>query len=125
MENRKVALITGVTGQDGSYLSEFLIEKGYEVHGVIRRSSVDYRERIAHLEGHPQFHLHYGDMGDSMSLVKVIGAVRPTEIYNLAAQSHVQVSFDAPEFTADVDATGVLRVLEAVRANHLEKECRI
>ena len=125
MEKRKVALITGVTGQDGSYLSEFLIEKGYDVHGIIRRSSVDYRERIAHLEGHPQFHLHYGDMGDSMSLVKVIDKVRPTEIYNLAAQSHVQVSFDAPEFTADVDATGVLRVLEAVRANHLENECRI
>ena len=113
MTKRKVALITGVTGQDGSYLSEFLISKGYEVHGVIRRSSVDYRERIAHLEGHPQFHLHYGDMGDSMSLVKVIDKVKPTEIYNLAAQSHVQVSFDAPEFTADVDATGVLRVLEA------------
>ena len=125
MDNRKVALITGVTGQDGSYLSEFLIEKGYQVHGIIRRSSVDYRERIAHLEGHPQFHLHYGDMGDSMSLVKVVATVRPTEIYNLAAQSHVQVSFDAPEFTADVDATGVLRVLEAVRANHLEHECRI
>ena len=125
MEKRKVALITGVTGQDGSYLSEFLIEKGYDVHGIIRRSSVDYRERIAHLEGHPQFHLHYGDMGDSMSLVKVIDKVRPTEIYNLAAQSHVQVSFDAPEFTADVDATGVLRVLEAVRANHLENESRI
>ena len=125
MTKRKVALITGVTGQDGSYLSEFLISKGYEVHGVIRRSSVDYRERIAHLEGHPQFHLHYGDMGDSMSLVKVIDKVKPTEIYNLAAQSHVQVSFDAPEFTADVDATGVLRVLEAVRANHLEDSCRI
>ncbi|MBQ0160819.1 MAG: GDP-mannose 4,6-dehydratase [Bacteroidales bacterium] len=122
---RKVALITGVTGQDGSYLSEFLISKGYDVHGIIRRSSVDYRERIAHLEGHPQFHLHYGDLGDSMSLVKVIGLVRPTEIYNLAAQSHVQVSFDSPEFTADVDATGVLRVLEAVRACGLEKECRI
>ena len=111
----KKALITGVTGQDGSYLSEFLIEKGYDVHGIIRRSSVDYRERIAHLEGNPHFHLHYGDMGDSMSLVAVIGSVRPDEIYNLAAQSHVQVSFDVPEFTADVDATGVLRVLEAVR----------
>lgn len=122
---RKVALITGVTGQDGSYLSEFLIEKGYDVHGIIRRSSVDYRERIAHLEGHPQFHLHYADMGDSMSLVKVVGQVRPDEIYNLAAQSHVQVSFDSPEFTADVDAVGVLRVLEAVRANHLEQSCRI
>ena len=121
----KKALITGVTGQDGSYLSEFLIEKGYEVHGIIRRSSVDYRERIAHLEGHPQFHLHYGDLGDSMSLVKVVGMVRPDEIYNLAAQSHVQVSFDSPEYTANVDATGVLRVLEAVRACGLEKTCRI
>lgn len=121
----KTALITGVTGQDGSYLSEFLIEKGYEVHGIIRRSSVDYRERIAHLEGKPHFHLHYADLGDSMSIVKVVDKVRPDEIYNLAAQSHVQVSFDSPEFTADVDATGVLRVLEAVRACHLEKSCRI
>ena len=121
----KVALITGVTGQDGSYLSEFLLEKGYEVHGIIRRSSVDYRERIAHLEGKPHFHLHYADLGDSMSIVKVVSAVRPDEIYNLAAQSHVQVSFDSPEFTADVDATGVLRVLEAVRACGLEKTCRI
>ena len=121
----KTALITGVTGQDGSYLSEFLIEKGYDVHGIIRRSSVDYRERIAHLEGHPQFHLHYGDMGDSMGLVQVIRKVQPDEIYNLAAQSHVQVSFDSPEFTADVDATGVLRILEAVRACGLEKKCRI
>ena len=125
MNTKKVALITGVTGQDGSYLSEFLLEKGYEVHGIIRRSSVDYRERIAHLEGEPNFHLHFGDMGDSMSLVKVVGAVRPDEVYNLAAQSHVQVSFDSPEFTADVDATGVLRVLEAVRACGLEKTCRI
>ena len=123
--DRKVALITGVTGQDGSYLSEFLLEKGYEVHGIIRRSSVDFRERIAHLEGKPHFHLHYADMSDSMSLVKLVGLVQPTEIYNLAAQSHVQVSFDAPEFTADVDAVGVLRVLEAVRTNHLEKTCKI
>src|SRR5574344_1754230 len=121
----KKALITGVTGQDGSYLSELLLEKGYDVHGIIRRSSVDYRERIAHLEGTSNFHLHYGDLGDSMSLVKVVGVVKPTEIYNLAAQSHVQVSFDSPEFTADVDATGVLRVLEAVRACGLEKTCRI
>ena len=121
----KTALITGVTGQDGSYLSEFLLDKGYDVHGIIRRSSVDFRERIAHLEGKPHFHLHYADMGDSMSLVKVVGKVRPDEIYNLAAQSHVQVSFDSPEFTADVDATGVLRVLEAVRACGLEKSCRI
>ncbi len=121
----KIALITGVTGQDGSYLSEFLLAKGYEVHGIIRRSSVDYRERIAHLEGTPHFHLHYADMSDSMSLVKLVGQVQPDEIYNLAAQSHVQVSFDAPEFTADVDAVGVLRVLEAVRTNHLEKTCKI
>ena len=121
----KKALITGVTGQDGSYLSEFLLEKGYEVHGIIRRSSVDFRERIAHLEGRPHFHLHYGDLGDSMSIVKVVAKVQPDEIYNLAAQSHVQVSFDSPEFTADVDATGVLRVLEAVRACGLEKTCRI
>ena len=109
------ALITGITGQDGSYLAEFLLDKGYDVHGTIRRSSVDYRERIAHLEGRPNFHLHYADMGDSMSLIQVVGKVRPDEVYNLAAQSHVQVSFDSPEFTADVDATGVLRVLEAVR----------
>ena len=121
----KTALITGVTGQDGSFLSEFLLEKGYEVHGVIRRSSVDFRERIAHLEGMPHFHLHYADLEDSMSLVKVMDKVRPDEVYNLAAQSHVQVSFDSPEYTADVDATGVLRVLEAVRACHLEKTCRI
>ena len=99
---KKVALITGITGQDGSYLAEFLLDKGYEVHGTIRRSSVDFRERIAHLEGRSDFHLHYADMSDSMSLVKLIGSVKPTEIYNLAAQSHVQVSFDAPEFTADV-----------------------
>ena len=121
----RIALITGVTGQDGSYLSELLLEKGYDVHGIIRRSSVDFRARIAHLEGRPHFHLHYADMGDSMSLVKVVDKVCPDEIYNLAAQSHVQVSFDSPEFTADVDATGVLRVLEAVRACHLEKTCRI
>ncbi|MBQ8050925.1 MAG: GDP-mannose 4,6-dehydratase [Bacteroidaceae bacterium] len=125
MENQKIALITGVTGQDGSYLSEFLLGKGYEVHGLIRRSSVDYRERIAHLEGAPHFHLHYADMNDSMSLVKLVGLVQPTEIYNLAAQSHVQVSFDAPEYTANCDAVGVLRILEAVRTNHLEHSCRI
>ena len=122
---KKVALITGITGQDGSYLSEFLLEKGYEVHGTIRRSSVDYRERIAHLEGTPHFHLHYADLGDSMSILGVIGKVRPTEIYNLAAQSHVQVSFDSPEFTADVDAVGVLRILEAVRQLGLKDSCRI
>ena len=121
----KTALITGVTGQDGSYLAEFILEKGYEVYGMIRRSSVDFRERIAHLEGTPHFHLKFGDLGDSISLVKLIGEIRPDEIYNLAAQSHVQVSFDVPEYTADVVATGVLRVLEAVRVCGLEKTCRI
>ena len=121
----KKALITGVTGQDGSFLSEFLLSKGYDVHGTIRRSSVDFRERIAHLEGNPHFHLHYADLGDSLSLIQVIGKVRPDEIYNLAAQSHVQVSFDSPEFTANVDATGVLRVLEAVRLCGLTDTCRI
>ena len=121
----KKALITGVTGQDGSYLSEFLLAKGYEVHGVIRRSSVDFRERIAHLEGTPNFHLHYGDLCDSSSIFQVVSQVKPDEIYNLAAQSHVQVSFDSPEFTADIDATGVLRVLEAVRLCGLTKSCRI
>ena len=122
---KNIALITGITGQDGSYLSEFLLEKDYEVHGIIRRSSVDFRERIAHLEGHPHFHLHYADLGDSMSLMGVIGRVRPTEIYNLAAQSHVQVSFDSPEYTANIDATGVLRILEAVRNTGLTDSCRI
>ena len=122
---KKVALITGITGQDGSYLAEFLLDKGYEVHGTIRRSSVDFRERISHLEGKPHFHLHYADLGDSMSILGVIGKVKPTEIYNLAAQSHVQVSFDSPEFTADVDAVGVLRVLEAVRQLGLTDRCRI
>lgn len=121
----KRALITGITGQDGSYLSEFLLEKGYEVHGTIRRSSTDFRERIAHLEGKPGFHLHYADMTDSMSVLKVLNKIRPDEIYNLAAQSHVQVSFDSPEYTANVDAVGVLRILEGVRQSGLEKTCRI
>lgn len=121
----KKALITGVTGQDGSFLSELLLGKGYEVHGIIRRSSVDYRERIAHLEGSANFHLHYADLGDSMSLVQVVNLVQPDEIYNLAAQSHVQVSFDAPEFTANIDAVGVLRILEAVRLCGLAHTTRI
>ncbi len=125
MENRKVALITGITGQDGSYLAEFLLEKGYDVHGTIRRSSVDYRERIAHLEGREHFHLHYADLGDSMSIIQVMNKVRPTEVYNLAAQSHVQVSFDSPEYTANVDATGVLRILEAIRQCGLADTCRV
>lgn len=120
----KKALITGVTGQDGSFLAELLLEKGYDVHGTIRRSSVDYRERIAHLEGKPHFHLHYADLGDSMSIIQVLNKVKPDEVYNLAAQSHVQVSFDSPEFTADVDATGVLRILEGIRQCGLANTCR-
>ena len=121
----KKALITGVTGQDGSYLAEFLLEKGYEVHGAIRRSSTDFRERISHLEGRKGFHLHYADLADSLSIVKIISAVKPDEIYNLAAQSHVQVSFDVPEFTANIDALGPLRILEAIRIAGLEKTCRM
>lgn len=121
----KKALITGVTGQDGSYLAEFLIEKGYDVHGMIRRSSVDFRERIASLEGHPHFHLHYGDLADSMSIIGIVNKVKPDEIYNLAAQSHVQVSFDVPEYSGEVDAIGVTRVLEAVRQCGLASTCRI
>lgn len=121
----KKALITGITGQDGSYLSEFLLQKGYEVHGIIRRSSVDFRERIAHLESDENFHLHYGDLNDSMSMFSIVSRVRPDEIYNLAAQSHVQVSFDVPEYTANIDAVGVLRILEAVRLCGLAQSCRI
>ncbi len=122
---RKRAFITGITGQDGSYLSELLLSKGYEVHGMIRRSSVDYRERINHLETNPQFYLHYGDLSDSMSIVKIISMIRPDEIYNLAAQSHVKVSFEVPEMTADIDAVGALRILEAVRICKIEDRCRI
>lgn len=121
----KRALITGVTGQDGSFLSEFLLDKGYDVYGMIRRSSIDQRERIAHLEGRDRFHLAYGDLMDSMSLVRIIGEVKPDELYNLAAQSHVQVSFDVPEYSAEADAVGVLRVLEAVRLTGQTKTCRI
>lgn len=121
----KKALITGVTGQDGSFLAEFLLSKGYEVHGIIRRTSVDFRERIAHLEGEPHFHLHYGDLMDTLSLIKVLNQVRPDEIYNLAAQSHVQVSFDSPEYTTNVDATGVLRLLEGMRQCGLAETCRL
>ncbi|MBD5103567.1 MAG: GDP-mannose 4,6-dehydratase [Ruminococcaceae bacterium] len=120
----KKALITGITGQDGSYLTEFLLQKGYEVHGIVRRGSVDRKERIAHLEGNPHLHIHYGDMTDSISLVKIVTAVKPDEIYNLAAQSHVKVSFEVPEYTADADAVGTLRMLEAIRMAGLEKTCR-
>lgn len=123
MTNMKTALITGITGQDGSFLAELLLEKEYDVHGTIRRSSVDFRERIAHLEGRPHFHLHYADLGDSMSIIQVLNKVKPDEVYNLAAQSHVQVSFDSPEFTADVDATGVLRLLEGIRQCGLAETC--
>ncbi len=120
----KKALITGVNGQDGSYLSEFLLEKGYEVHGIVRRSSVDKKERIEHLMGEKNFHLHYGDMTDSISLVKIVSEVKPDEIYNLAAQSHVKVSFEVPEYTADADAVGTLRMLEAIRMAGIEKTCK-
>ena len=116
----KKALITGVNGQDGSYLSEFLLEKGYEVHGIVRRSSVDKKERIDHLTGNINFHLHYGDMTDSISLVKIVTKIEPDEIYNLAAQSHVKVSFEVPEYTADADAVGTLRMLEAIRMAGIE-----
>ena len=121
----KKTLITGVTGQDGSFLAEFLLEKGYEVHGLVRRTSTEYKERIDHLAGSPGFVLHYGDMTDSISLIRIVSEVRPDEIYNLAAQSHVKVSFDVPEYTADSDAVGTLRILEAVRIAGLEKTCRI
>ena len=120
----KKALITGVTGQDGSYLAEFLLEKNYEVHGIVRRASTEKKERIDHLEGNPNFHLHYGDLTDSLSLVKIISKVEPDEIYNLAAQSHVAVSFEVPEYTADATGTGVIRLLEAIRTCGLEKKCR-
>lgn len=122
---RKTALITGITGQDGSYLAEFLLGKGYEVHGLIRRTSTERRERIQHLEENPGLKLYYGDMTDSMSLIKIIQAVQPNEIYNLAAQSHVRVSFDVPEYTADADAVGTLRLLEAVRVLGLTGHCRV
>jgi len=121
----KKALITGITGQDGSYLAEFLINKNYEVHGIIRRSSVSTTERINHLIENNAVILHDGDLSDSSSIIRIISEVRPDEIYNLAAQSHVGVSFDAAEYTGDVDALGVLRILEAVHMLKLEKSCRI
>lgn len=121
----KKALITGITGQDGSYLAEFLLEKGYEVHGIIRRASISNTARIDHLIAAKAITLHDGDLSDSSSLVNIIGIVQPDEIYNLAAQSHVQVSFDVPEYSGDVDAIGVLRILEAVRILGLAKKTRI
>lgn len=121
----KVALITGITGQDGSYLAEFLLDKGYEVHGLVRRMSVEKKVRIDHLMDRPKLHIHYGDMTDSISIMRLIKKIEPTEIYNLAAQSHVQVSFEVPEYTADADAVGVLRILEAVHLLGMENTCRI
>src|SRR3954464_14792997 len=126
---KKRALITGVTGQDGAYLAELLLGKGYEVHGIKRRTSLFNTDRIDHLyldphEPSPSFRLHYGDLTDSSSLIRIVGEVRPHEIYNLAAQSHVAVSFEEPEYTANSDALGTLRLLEAIRIVGLEKETR-
>lgn len=121
----KTALITGITGQDGSYLAEFLLEKGYEVHGIVRRASITNTSRIDHLLAEKQITLHDGDLTDSSSLIRIINLVKPDEIYNLAAQSHVQVSFDVPEYSGDVDALGVLRILEAVRILGMTETCRI
>lgn len=121
----KVALITGITGQDGSYLAEFLLEKGYEVHGIVRRASISNTARIDHLIEKNAIKLHDGDLSDSSGLIRLVGEIKPDEIYNLAAQSHVQVSFDAPEYSGDVDALGVLRVLEAVRVCGLTKTCKV
>jgi len=121
----KRALITGITGQDGSYLAELLLEKGYEVHGLIRRASVSTTERIDHLLAENKITLHEGDMSDSSSIIRIIGEIQPDEIYNLAAQSHVQISFDAPEYSGDVDALGVLRILEAIHILHLEKKTKM
>ncbi len=119
----KKALITGITGQDGSYLAEFLLEKGYEVHGITRRSSISNTGRIDHIKS--KITLHDGDLSDSSSLIRIISIVQPDEIYNLAAQSHVQVSFDVPEYSGDVDALGVLRILEAVRILGLTKKTKV
>lgn len=121
----KKALITGITGQDGSYLAELLLEKGYEVHGIVRRVSVSNTSRIDHLLAENRVRVHEGDLSDSTSIVRVVCEVKPDEIYNLAAQSHVHVSFDAPEYSGDIDALGVLRVLEAVRIAGLTDKCRI
>lgn len=121
----KKAVITGITGQDGSYLAELLLEKGYEVHGMVRRSSIENTGRIEHLLNDDKIVLHFGDMNDALSIVRVMEEVKPDEIYNLAAQSHVQVSFDVPEYSGDIDALGVLRILEAVRIAGLTETCRV
>tara|TARA_B100000965_G_scaffold124007_2_gene102621 strand:+ start:5153 stop:6226 length:1074 start_codon:yes stop_codon:yes gene_type:complete len=121
---KKVALITGITGQDGAYLAEFLLDKGYEVHGIKRRTSLFNTDRIEHLISKEGFYFHHGDMTDSSSIVNIISKTKPTEIYNLAAQSHVQVSFEEPEYTANADGIGVLRILEAIRALNLEKHTK-
>ena len=121
----KRALITGITGQDGSYLAELLLQKGYEVHGVIRRASMINTHRIDHIFNHPNLHLHYGDMTDSANIVNVLQKSQPDEIYNLAAQSHVKVSFELPEYTGNVDGLGTLRILDAVRILRMENHCRI
>ena len=121
----KTALITGITGQDGSYLAEFLLEKGYAVHGITRRASISNTARIDHLIKENKITLHDGDLTDSSSIIRIISEVRPDEIYNLAAQSHVQVSFDVPEYSGDVDALGTLRILEALRILHMESTCRV
>ncbi|BBS86514.1 GDP-mannose 4,6-dehydratase [compost metagenome] len=127
--SKKVALITGVTGQDGSYLAELLLDKGYEVHGIKRRASLFNTGRVDHIyqdrhEQNPNFFLHYGDLADSSNLIRLVKEIQPDEIYNLAAMSHVAVSFESPEYTADVDALGTLRLLEAIRINGLEKKTR-
>ncbi len=121
---KKTALITGITGQDGSYLSELLLEKGYEVHGLVRRSSSHNTQRIEHLLSNPHLHLHYGDLTDSLNIVRLVKEIEPDEIYNLGAQSHVKISWDCPEFTAESDALGTLRLLEAIRINGLTKKTR-
>jgi len=129
MKNKKIALITGITGQDGAYLAEFLLNKGYEVHGIKRRSSSFNTDRIDHLYQDPhetgrKLILHFGDLSDSMSLISIVQKVQPDEIYNLGAQSHVAVSFETPEYTADTVGLGALRILEAIRISGLEKKTR-
>lgn len=121
----KTALITGITGQDGSYLAELLIEKGYMVHGIVRRASLINTHRIDHIFNHPQLKLHYGDLTDATNLIHIIQQTKPDEIYNLAAQSHVKVSFEMPEYTGNVDGLGTLRILEAVRILGMENNCKI